>query len=577
MNNKIFKKIIFLLTVVLLTVTCSEEFLTKRPAGSLEPLAMQNVEGIENLIVGAYSYLCPPLYGWGKDPDNWTFGSIMGGDAYKGTEAGDQPDINPLMQYEVTSGNSSYLGDKWNANYNGIFRCNDVIAIIDAAPVKEALTMEFKHQKKAEARFLRGFYYFELVKVFGPMVPYLDEQIIVNKISNPKVANDVSVWSKIEADFQFAADSLPATWSEAGRANSWAAKAYLAKAYLYERKFSDALPIFTEVIADGVTASGDKYGLLDNYDDNFNYAFDNSKESVFAQQNTVSDGTQAHNNPGMSLNYAYGGGPGGCCGFFQPSVTMANSFKVDGSGLPFLDESYNDVDLKNDDGIVSADPFTPDNTTPVDPRIDWTMGRRGIQYLNWGVMPGNQWIRDQQYGGPYIPMKNVFRDGDPNEMMDGWAPGGANNFTLMRFADVLLMAAECEAEVGSLATATDYVNQVRARARDGRWVASVANYQIEEYPADFADIPTARLAIRFERKIELSQEGHRFFDLRRYDDTQTIMADQLNAYITHESARRQQFGGKHFDVPCDVYCPIPVAQIELAGGVVTQLDNGCVY
>jgi hypothetical protein len=582
MKNSHTKKLFLLVAVAFFAVTCSEDFLTIRPLGSVDRQSLQNTAGIEMIVTGAYSYINPPLYGWGKDPNNWTFGSICGGDAYKGTEAGDQPPINEMERYE-TRANNSYLTDKWSTCYDGIRRCNDGIVLLEETPLSGEITETYKAQKTGELRFLRGFYYFELAKVFSAKVPYLDEQVIKDNINNPIVENNVEIWDKIEADFTYAMDNLPESWgsSGAGRANSWAAKAFLAKVKMFQGKFAEALPLLTDVINYGVTAKGEKYGLETKFEDNFDVAYDNGKESVFAIQNNVGDGTRIHSNPGHSLNFPYGSSaPGGCCGFFQPSHSLVNSYKVDANGLPFLDSIVFQVDLKNDENLESADPFTPDNTTPLDPRLDWTVGRRGIPYLDWGLHPGKDWIRDQQYGGPYSPKKNVYRKRDADagltELIDWWAPGSAMNTGLMRFADVLLLAAECQAETESGDLGLAYVNQVRERAshsvvkfNDG---TPAANYQIGLYTS-FPNKTYALKAIRYERKLELAMEGHRFFDLVRWGIAKT----ELDAYINKEKAKRQQFVGATFDVPCDLHFPIPTQQIELAAGKIKQPTEGCNY
>src|SRR4030095_631372 len=107
----------------------------------------------------------------------------------------------------------------------------------------------------------------------------------------------------------------------------------------------------------------------------------------------------ANGNIGDILNYPFGGGPGACCGFFQPSQWLVNHFKTDPvTGLPDPDH-FDDVNIKNDEGIESTDHFTTETVT-LDPRIDWTVGRRGIPYLDWGPHPGKIWMWDQHFGGP---------------------------------------------------------------------------------------------------------------------------------------------------------------------------------
>jgi hypothetical protein len=155
------------------------------------------------------------------------------------------------------------------------------------------------------------------------------------------------------------------------------------------------------------------------------------------------------------LNYPYNtgpDGPGNCCGFFQPSFQFANKFRTK-DGLPLLDGSYNSPAnaLKNDYGINSGDAFTPD-AGEVDPRLDHTVGRRGIPYLDWIAHPGKAWIRSQVYAGPYSPKKYVYYKSQEGTFTDAssWTRGYAvMNYTIIRFADVLLMAAEAKIQMVS--------------------------------------------------------------------------------------------------------------------------------
>ncbi len=122
-------------------------------------------------------------------------------------------------------------------------------------------------------------------------------------------------------------------------------------------------------------------------------------------------------------------------------------------------------EVKNDQGLRSADPFTLGSEV-MDARVDWTIGRRGIPYLDWGLHPGYDWIRDQAYAGPYAPIKNTYYKASKGILTDKsfWTSGvTANNYTLIRFADVMLMLAEAEVEVGSLEKARELVNLVRAQ------------------------------------------------------------------------------------------------------------------
>ncbi len=368
-----------------------------------------------------------------------------------------------------------------------------------------------------------------------------------------------------------------------GRVKKWAAAAYLAKAKLYQNKFAEAKTIFDDVIENGVTPGGVKYALLDDYAQIYNAENDNHSEAVFDVESAMGTGDVLNSNHFDVLNYPYNtgpDGPGNCCGFFQPSFELANSFRTSPDGLPLLDKSYNSPAnaVKNDFGVESSDPFVED-AGPLDPRIDHSIGRRGIPYLDWIEFPGKAWIRSQPYAGPYSPKKYIYYRSQENTFTDGsgWTRGYSTmNHTIIRYADVLLMAAEAEIEAGTLEKAREYVNMVRARAaRPDTWVkeyddpsANAANYVISEYPASqFADKASATAAVRFERKLELSGEGHRFFDLVRWG----VAAQELNAYLAYESQFLvTKFGGASFTAGKNEYLPIPQTQLDLQTGVLTQ-------
>ena len=370
---------------------------------------------------------------------------------------------------------------------------------------------------------------------------------------------------------------------------------------MFQQKFTEARTLLTDIIVNGVTASGTKYELIEKFADNFNPALKNNSECVFSVQMSVHDNADgANGNAGDVLNFA-SGGPSTCCGFYQPSFSLVNSFKTDPvTGLPLLD-TWNNFDVKNDQGIASDAPFTP-YTGTLDPRLDYTAGRRGIPYLDWGIMPGRIWIVSQDAMGPYVPIKNVYYQADQattSDTYDGWAVNAvtSNNYVMIRFADVLLWAAECEVEVGSVSQAEIYVNMVRSRAvNPAGWVHTyvdnndptkgftntpAANYKIGLYTGQFSAQGQnyARKAVRFERQLELAMEGHRFFDLQRYDNGTGYMADVLNAYIQHET----HIAGYNFDYmngatfvkgKNELY-PIPQAQIDLSmqDGAATLIQN----
>jgi hypothetical protein len=252
------------------------------------------------------------------------------------------------------------------------------------------------------------------------------------------------------------------------------------------------------------------------------------------------------------------------------------AYKTDpASGLPLLDNWYT--------GLVVSDPQTPYAGT-LDPRIDWVMGRKGIPYLDWGPHPGDVWIRNPSADWHFSPKKNVYAKSQTETYTDFgssyWAPTEltANNVNLIRFADVLLLAAEAEIQVGSTDKALEYVNMVRARAADPKgWVyknsdynaasamyvtqtTPADNYKIGLYPAGaFASKDYAMKAVMFERRLELAMEGHRFFDLVRWG----IAAEVLNPYAQRDGNIIQYKKGSTFTKGKNEYFPIPQTERDL--------------
>lgn len=580
---KLKKLTVLTMGLLMFGVSCSDEFLEVLPTGSLADAQVGTADGIDGLLIGTYSALNGVFGNRFEGPNHWVTGSIMGGEANKGTDAGDYSTINPIQRYEIdpTSGDINQL---WLGRFEGISRANAVLRALanatDVAPADMA-------RIAGEARMLRAHFYFDLKKHFNS-VPVFDET--VDAVEVILVPNTTEVYPQIEADLQFAYDNLPAT-TDAGRVNKWAAASLMGKAKLYQNKFAEAKTWFDDVIANGVTPSGEKYALLDNYSAVFNAEFDNNSGAIFDVESANNTGSVQNANYFDDLNYPYNtgpDGPGNCCGFFQPSISLGNVFRTS-AGLPLLDGSFNDpanqvadnFTFQQIDGGDEAD-FVED-ADPLDPRIDHSIGRKGIPYLDWtgvgGVHPGTAWIRSFPYAGPYSPKKYIYYQSQENSLTDGssWTRGYAlMNYTIIRYADVLLMAAEAEVEAGSLMKAMEYVNLVRARAANAEfWVkdsdgTDAANYEIAEYTA-FADKAFATSAIRMERNLELSGEGHRFFDLVRWG----IAAEYLNDYLAFEGSKLvTKFGGASFTAGKSEYYPIPQTQIDIQGSDVLTQNPG---
>jgi starch-binding outer membrane protein, SusD/RagB family len=592
---------------VVLFYACGSKFLNKPTLGTLSPNLVQTTAGVQAVLVGAYAGLDGQGLngsGWGSAVDNWTYGEVAADDAYKGSTSSDQGDIVGLFQWNATPTNS-YPAMKWTAMYDAIQRCNDVIRNYRLTPGVASDTTEWK----AEALFLRAFYHFELRKIFH-YPPYVDETISFasKNLNVPNIdgsGNYIEIWPRIEADLEYAIANLPIPQTNKGQANKYAAEAFLAKVYMFQQKYDSAQPLLEDIIANGVTPLGTKYALQTNYSTNFDPdpSAKNSSESIFAAQMSVNDGSASNGGDGKAygdaLNFPYGAGPGACCGFDNPGQDLANAFKTDANGLPLLGTAFQA-------GLSVSDPAGP-WTGNLDPRIDITMGRAGIPYLDWGPDPGDSWIRSPGDDGHFVPKKNAYAKSQQGALSDNesfWANVelDANNVNLIRLADVYLWEAECKV-LGpnlDLAGAEAYVNRVRARAAntsywvttDGTFTAAnftYANgttyadkYVISQYPAGyFTDPTTAMNAIIMERRLEFGMEGHRFFDLQRWQTAlpgntslpSPYMTTVLNTFaqIQNPIHPTQYPSTVKFITGVSEYFPIPQAQLD------AENSTGTVY
>ncbi len=572
--------IIFLTIFFGFNFSCSDDFLSKEPLGVVGDSQLATEKGLDALLIGAYGQIdgqgSTNNGTWASAPSNWIYGSVASDDGYTGTDATDASSIPNFEKYNYTP-YFTYFNQKWISLYDGVSRCNDVIRVSKKAfNVGQITEGQFKNYI-AETRFLRGHFMFNAKIIFGNP-PYVDETVTdFYSVGNTTEGGDIiDVWPFIEADFQAAINDLPTVRSQPGRSDKWAARAYLAKTHMQQGDLSAAKSLLEDIINNG------PYELVECYHDNYTIAGNNNKESIWEYQASVNEPGYQNGNYGDVLNFPYTGGPGTCCGFHQPSQNLVNAFQTDGIGLPLMD-TFNDTDVVSDQGVDSSDPFT-EHAGPLDPRLDWTVGRRGIPYLDWGDHPGKNWIRDQHWSGPYSPLKNVYYQSEEGTgtATSGWTKGAtANNIRFIRLGHVLLWRAEIAVDEGDLATALDLVNQLRNRVKNGCWVQeggvrddgshadNAANYQIEPHPS-FPDTDFARKAIRFETRLEFGMEGNRFFDLVRW----SAAADVLNTYLAKEQNLRPYLRGVTFIKDKNEIYPIPQAQIDIVGNEVLKQNPG---
>jgi hypothetical protein len=570
-------KLIFL-GICLASIACEESFLDRKPIGVFSEEALQTRPGVQGVLIGAYAGLNGAMYGNGSSAgadvnsfSNWVYGGITSDDAQKGANLGGSR--SNIERYESAPDNTK-LDDRWRFSYDGISRCNDVLRLVGNVP---GLSETEVKNITGQARALRALYYFHGTVVFGRM-PWIDEKTTDYRQPNEKV-----LWAEMQADLKYAYDNLPETFGDIGRINKWVAGALLAKNLVYQKKWAEAKVVLDNVIANGRTNKNVKYALLPSFQDNFRLTVQGStadSEGILDAQYSANDNSNGFNGGlGDNLNFPHGGlptQPGACCGYFQPSQDLVNAFQTNAKGLPNLVD-HNVTEVKNDQGIESSAPFTPYDGL-LDPRIDHTLGRRGIPYLDWGLHPGKIWVRDQNYAGPFQPKKNVyFKSDEASNLVNPDRRTSALNHRILRFAEVLLLAAETEIELGNLEQGRTYINRVRSRAAnpgsllklpDGKLAA---NYSIGLYSEPFANKADAHAAMRCERRIELAMEGHRFFDLVRWG----IAKEVLNKYLAYEIKERSNLGGASFK-DHNIVFPVPQRQIDAtlkADGTKTLTQN----
>jgi hypothetical protein len=546
---------------------CKRSFLDVNPQGVLDEPTLSSEKGANRLLLAAYAMLDGHDGGlnlggeWGSGASNFLYGSIGGGEANKGSDPNDQgANMTPVLRHEATGVNGA-LNDRWRSLYEGVKRTNTVLQILAKA---SGVTDAGRKNITGQARALRAWYHFQARITFGK-IPYIDEKTDADLASGALkgVANDVETFPKILEDAKYAYENLPESQDAVGRINKWAAGAIYGKILMFAKDFPTARTVLTDVVNNGKNPLGVKYDLNANYDDNFNIDFDNSKESVLAFQASSQDNAGARNgNWGDLLNTPSATGGGGA-GFFTPTYYFTNNFKTSATGLP----------LANPHNTEVMDPFAQAGLTQyagnVDTRLDWTVGRADVPFHDWGTYL-TTWPRDRS-SGPFAGKKTMIRQSQVASTHDAsvWFVGGgtALNLNLIRFSDVILLAAEAEIEAGSLANAFTLLNRVRSRAQNSRTVTFPATRGVplvRPYIVPFANQTEARNAVRLERLLELGMEGHRFFDLVRWG----IATNELNAFYNYESPLPYQILLKPkptYTASRDYY-PIPQQQIDLSNG-----------
>lgn len=584
------KHLYMLGVVALMTASCNEDrFLDLKPQGSLNEDIMTSTEGADLLVNAAYAALGGPegqsWSVWCHPTSNWTYGEVRSDNAYKGGGGvGDLNEVHRMETFDMDATNG-FLDSKWYHLYCSVQRCNSALRVLNAATDEQ---VNGRVSRIAEMKVLRAHYYFELSRLFNK-IPYFDENVEISQypdIPNNEFTRD-EILSMLAKEMLDAAELLPASQSEVGRIHKYIALAYAAKIKLYQAYQQDETThavtsinkeLLREVVSlcDQVTASNNRYGLLDDFQGLDLVANENGKESVFAIQYSMNDGTESAGRINWSnlLNSPGGGSPYGGDGFFLPSQDLINAYQTDANGLPdFNYQSKSDYSW----AVLNNGVYTLQNTTPnVDPRLDFVVGRPTITWKTYPDKPCEGWVRDKETYG-YNCAKRFWVSPESSDMFNGW-PWGASqlNWQIIRYADILLWKAEALIELNEgdgLETARDLINQIRNRARNSAYVKDfndhsqyAANYLVNPYPADVWNQDYARQALRWETRLEKALEGERFFDLVRWGIVETTM----NKYITAESDNRIYYANAHFTGGKDEYYPVPNNQYGFSGGKYVQ-------
>ena len=477
MKTLLIKNAVILLTITLF-VTCSDDFVDVESPDPNSEDFFNSEEEYQDALIGAYDLLQSSYI-------NVMLGEIASDNTLAGGEsATDAIGIQEIDDMTHTPVNQQ-LRDIWSWMYSGVNRANYIMEFQDKTD------FDGKNEVLAQARFLRAYYYFELVKWFGDIPFKVDERIQFGDQFDLDRTPKSEVYAQIEADLIFAADNLPSTQAEEGRITKGAAQALLGKAYLYQDKFSEAAQALDQVIGGG------NYQLVSDYESIFEPEGENNEESVFEVQYSDKEGASFECLQCSEGNVAVGFN--GIRNYSGPVFDSGFSFNVPTQEAY---DFYDDADLRKDIAILDIETWALENNATF---------VKGYEHTGF-------------YNRKYIARQGDLNTGDANLT-------NPNNYRSIRYADVLLMAAEAYNR-GGLGddVARNYLNQVRLRAN------------LSEVNASGGELTEV---IYNERRLELLGEGHRFFDLVRTGQA----AQYINGFVS----------GKH-----ELF-PIPSIEIELAG------------
>jgi starch-binding outer membrane protein, SusD/RagB family len=415
----------------------------------------------------------------------WVFGDVASDDALKGGNPGDQSDMGFIDEFNITADNG-FIESIWKHYYEGITRANKVIYYVPDIEMDD----ELKQRIIGEAKFLRAYFYFHLVNVFGE-VPLKTEPAFSAADLHVPVSDVATIYQQLEQDLMDATVVLPVVYNaDIGRATKGAALGLYAKVLLFQEKWQQSLDAVTKVEQLG-------YTLMPIYRQNFEVMTENNSESVFEIQHLTDQVPFL----GSNLNQ-----------WFSPIVE--NGYFFNAPTQNFVDEFE-----------VTVGGF-------IDPRLDYTVGRDGEKWLN-----GEDFLPEWSPATGYLQKKHIQPLAEIGKGIKG---DGDLNYTFMRYAEVLLMKAEALNELNRGVEALVPLNAIRKRSRE--------SYLFDNNLPGFGIIPTnllpditftnqstLRVAIQHERRVELGFEFHRFYDLMRYGAAiaEAALADTNFNYAIH--------------------------------------------
>lgn len=529
-----------------------DDLLDTKPQGAFTDEQLTDKE-VPEFMNAAYAGLLNHFFGnnesFAGPINNWVF-DVRSDDALKGGDGVTMEGYIHQLEVGNVQSDNDVVAFKWRNNYYAINRCNDAINFIKGA---SSLDDKTKESYIAEMKTLRAYFYFDLFRIYAQL-PYFDETVAAPYECRADEYTREQIVGFIKKDLRDSYDILPPSQNDPGRFNKYVAAALLARVDLFTSDWAEA-----ELYA-GYVIKSEKYRLYDNFLDMSKPEFNNQFESVLAIQFSSANSPEQFNfNNCLNCTWSEGNLYGNGDDFYLASQNLANAFRTDDAGLPYLDGAPDDknVDVADFDGNV-------------DPRIDFTLGRIGMPWRSHEY--NSKWCRNLEMYGQFSGKKPYPAPESPY-VKPGIVPWGASslNCILIRYADVMLMKAEALIEQNkNLEEARNLINDVRkkaARSVDPSYEPidcnpMIANYLVSEYPATGWSQDYARKAVRMERRLELAMEGHRWFDLVRWGN----VVPTMNAYYVSEGKIRPYYNGANL-TDGEIYFPIPVNQVDNAGNL----------